>query len=111
MDQEERRQRRQKDTKNATIIFVAFLLIVLLLVAGAVFVVGKYVIGDQQGEPKETEPGTQATETVPVPVTEVSEAPVVPAVDQTIQQAAEIVAGMTLEDKIAQMFVITPDGL
>lgn len=111
MDQEERRQRRQKDTKNATIIFVAFLLIVLLLVAGAVFVVGKYVIGDEQGEPRETESGTQATETAPVPVTEISEAPVVPAVDPTIQQAAEIVAGMTLEDKIAQMFVITPDAL
>lgn len=111
MDQEERRQRRQKDTKNATIIFVAFLLIVLLLVAGAVFVVGKYVMGDRQEEPGETESGTQETETVPVPVTEISEAPVVPAVDPTIQQAAEIVAGMTLEDKIAQMFVITPDAL
>lgn len=109
MDQEERRQRRRKDTKNATIVFVVFLLIVLGLVAGVVFAVGKFVIGDKQDEPQPTETETQATEAVAM--TEVPEAPVVPAVDPVIQQAAEIVAGMTLEDKIAQMFVITPDTL
>lgn len=109
MDQEERRQRRQKDTKNATIVFVVFLLVVLALVAGVVFAVGKFVIGDKQDEPQPTETGTQETEQVSV--TEVPEAPVVPAVDPVIQQAAETVAGMTLEDKIAQMFVITPDAL
>lgn len=109
MDQEERRQRRQKDTKNATIVFVVFLLVVLALVAGVVFAVGKFVIGDKQDEPQPTETGTQETEQVSV--TEVPEAPVVPAVDPVIQQAAEAVAGMTLEDKIAQMFVITPDAL
>lgn len=109
MDQEERRQRRRKDTKNATIVFVVFLLIVLALVAGIVFAVGKFVIGDKQDEPQPTEVETQEAEAVPM--TEVPEAPVVPAVDPVIQQAAELVAGMTLEDKIAQMFVITPDAL
>lgn len=108
MNQEERRQRRQRDTKNATVVFVVFLIIVTLLVAGAVFFVSKYVLSGRQ--PEEPAEETEQT-TEQIPAVEVVETPVAPVVDPTIQQAAEIVAGMTLEDKIAQMFVITPNAL
>lgn len=108
MNQEERRQRRRKDTRKATIIFIVFLMIVLLLVTGIVFLVGSFLAGEKKPEApvEETE---QPTETVAV--TEVVEIPDVPEVDPIVEQAAEIVAGMTLEDKIAQMFVITPNAL
>lgn len=107
MNREERRQRRQKDTKNATVIFIIFMLVVTLLVAGVVFAVSKFVLSDRTTEGEEqTETQTQS-----VQATEVVEAPVVPVIDEATTQAAEFVAGMTLEDKIAQMFVITPDAL
>lgn len=105
MNREERRQKRQRDTKNATVIFIIFLMVVLLLVAGVVFLVSRFVLGDKQPE-EETEQSTQE-----LVVTEEVEVPVVPVVDPVTQQAAEIVAGMSLEDKVAQMFVITPDAL
>lgn len=109
MNQEERRERRQRDTKNAAIIFVVFLIIVTLLVAGIVYAVSRFVLGDRQQE-EPTEQTEQMTQQVAV--TEKVEEPVVePEVDTTAQQAAELVAGMTLEDKIAQMFVITPNAL
>lgn len=109
MNQEERRARRQRDTKNATIIFVVFLMIVTLLVAGIVFVVSRFVLGDRQQE-EPTEQTEQMTEQAVV-TEKVEEPPVEPEVDTTAQRAAELVAGMTLEDKIAQMFVITPNAL
>ena len=108
MNQEERRQRRQKDTKNAAIIFIVFLIIVLMVVTGIVFLVGRFLMVDKAPtEPiAETEQPTES-----VVATEIVEMPEVPAVDPIVEQAAEIVAGMTLEDKVAQMFVITPDAL
>lgn len=108
MNQEERRQRRQKDTKNAAIIFIVFLIIVLMVVTGIVFLVGRFLMVDKApAEPiAETEQPTES-----VVETEIVEMPEVPAVDPIVEQAAEIVAGMTLEDKVAQMFVITPDAL
>lgn len=107
MNREERRERRRKDTKNATVIFIIFMLVVALLVAGVVFAVSKFVLTDRQpDEVEQTE-----TQTENVPQTEEAEAPVVPVIDEATTKAAEFVAGMTLEDKVAQMFVVTPDAL
>lgn len=109
MNREERRQKRQKDTRNATVIFIIFMLVVILLVVGVVFAVNKFIL------PGRTAEGAGATETQTetesVPMTGEVEAPVVPVIDEATKHAAEFVAGMTLEDKIAQMFVITPDAL
>lgn len=107
MNREERRTRRQKDTKNATLIFIIFLIVVLLALAGLVFLAGKFIFSDKEEKP----PVQTETQTESVPVTEEVEAPTVPVVDEATTKAAEYVAGMTLEDKIAQMFVITPDAL
>ena len=110
MNQEERRQRRQKDTKSAVIVCVIVVLILLVLVAGGVFLVGRLLPkGDGQNA------GTDGTE-LPgenVAVTEeVTEQPQTEVqTDPVEEQAAQLVSQMTLEDKIAQMFVITPNAL
>lgn len=108
MNREERRERRQKDTKRATITVIVFMLFVVLLVAGIVFAVGKFVLPNRPAQDTQAQTDTQ---TESDPVTEEIEAPVVPMIDEATTQAAEFVAGMTLEDKIAQMFVLTPEAL
>lgn len=110
MNQEERRQRRQKDTKSAVIVCVAAVLILLLLAAGGVFLVGRLLPrgGGQSAGADATElPGENVAATeeqTEQPQTEVQTDPVE-------EQAAQLVSQMTLEDKIAQMFVITPNAL
>ena len=110
MNQEERRQRRQKDTKSAVIVCVIVVLILLVLVAGGVFLVGRLLPkgGGQNADTDGTElPGENVAATEEVteqPQTEVQTDPVE-------EQAAQLVSQMTLEDKIAQMFVITPNAL
>ena len=110
MNQEERRQRRQKDTKSAVIVCVIVVLILLVLVAGGVFLVGRLLPkgGGQNADTDGTElPGETVAATEEVteqPQTEVQTDPVE-------EQAAQLVSQMTLEDKIAQMFVITPNAL
>lgn len=110
MNQEERRQRRQKDTKNATIIFVIFVLIVALLVAGIVFVISKLIFNDKGA----SEPTEQTETQMQMEDTQVMEEDTGAdelVIDEATVRASEYVAGMTLEDKIAQMFVVTPDAL
>ena len=110
MNQEERRQRRQKDTKSAVIVCVIVVLILLVLAAGGVFLVGRLLPkgGGQNADTDGTElPGENVAATEEVteqPQTEVQTDPVE-------EQAAQLVSQMTLEDKIAQMFVITPNAL
>lgn len=110
MNQEERRQRRQKDTKSAVIVCVIVVLILLVLVAGGVFLVGRLLPkggGQNEGTDGTELPGENVAVTGEVteqPQTEVQTDPVE-------EQAAQLVSQMTLEDKIAQMFVITPNAL
>lgn len=110
MNQEERRQRRQKDTKSAVIVCVIVVLILLVLVAGGVFLVGRLLPkggGQNEGTDGIELPGENVAATEEVteqPQTEVQTDPVE-------EQAAQLVSQMTLEDKIAQMFVITPNAL
>lgn len=108
MNQEERKQRRQKDTKKATIVFVVFVLMVALLVAGVVFVAGRCIFNNPKAEAPTEQTETQIEE---IQVTEVEDEPEEVVIDEAMIRAAEFVAGMTLEDKIAQMFVVTPDAL
>ncbi len=107
MNQEERRRRRQQDTKNATIVFMIFLIVVVLTIAGAVVLIGKLVIPKEKPD---TEPVQNAATENP-PATEYIAPPEPEPVDDTPERAAQIVAGMTLEDKVAQMFMVTPNAL
>lgn len=112
MNREERRERRQNDIKKASIVVVAFLLGIVLLAVAVVFGASKLLSkngGAEQSEPQ-TETQTEI-ETEYVEVTEELQATIAPEEDTLGEQAAELVAAMTLEDKVAQMFVITPNAL
>ena len=114
MDREERREKRQKDTKNATIMFIGFLLIVIVLIVGVVVAAGKLLFQEKEPQSTESKAETEtqaATANEQVIETEIAEVVEVPVEDNTAEQAAEIVASMSLEDKVAQMFVITPGAL
>ena len=110
MNQEERRQRRQKDTKSAVIVCVIVVLILLVLVAGGVFLVGRLL--PKGGGQNEGTDGTELPGENVVATEEVTEQPQTEVqTDPVEEQAAQLVSQMTLEDKIAQMFVITPNAL
>ncbi len=114
MNREERKQKRERDTKNAVIVFFLMLLFFILLIAAGVFALNRFVLKDK---PPEEQPGETETEqpagTDPVAVGEEPVQPEVtdPVIDPETQQAIDFVAGMSLEDKVAQMFVITPNAL
>ena len=103
MNQEERREKRKKDTQSAVIVVAVFFIVLAVLIGGIVFAVHKFVKPGADKPEKNTESvTTEATEEPETtPVTEVS--------DPLMDQAMQIAAGMTLEQKVAQM--ITPDAL
>lgn len=112
MNREERRERRQNDIKKAVVIVVAFLLGITLLAGVIVFAISKVITGGSETAKPEPETETQTEiETEYVAATEEVQATVAPEEDVFGEQAAELVAAMTLEDKVAQMFVITPNAL
>lgn len=103
MDQEERRQKRKKDTQSAVITMVVLMLVVVVFVVGVVLVLHKFV------KPKMTKPDTEKIETVETETPEETETGEV--TDPMYEQAMQIATGLTLEQRVAQMFMITPDAL
>ncbi len=108
MNQEERRRRRQQDTRNAIVILIIFLMVIALLVISGVYVFNRFVRTDNSGSQEVVQ--VDDTET-PAETEEATETEQEEVIDELTQQATEFVAGMTLEDKIAQMFMITPEAL
>ena len=110
MTQEERRLKRQQDTKQAILLLagmgcVALMVIVLIVLAiSFLFKNMDEPVTDTQVV-VETEIETE-TESVNID-TESEEA----IIDPLTQEAISVVEGMTLEQKVAQMFIVTPDGL
>lgn len=118
MDREERRLRRRKDTRDAVVVLTVFAMIVALVVAGAVFGISKLMSGRNHtpvnGNAGADTQATETQETESIPQTEepeATEAQTQTVVDPFVEQAAQIVSGMTLEEKVAQMFFITPEAL
>lgn len=118
MDREERRLRRRKDTRDAVVVLIVFAMIVALVVAGAVFGISKLMSGRNHtpvnGNAGADTQATETQETESIPQTEepeATEAQTQTVVDPLVEQAAQIVSGMTLEEKVAQMFFITPEAL
>lgn len=107
MNQEERRLKRQQDTKHAIIVLVVFFVVLAAVVVGAAVLLNRFLPELPKKEPVETTETTE-TETETQTVTPAAEEPVV---DPLTVQAAEFISGMSLEDKIAQMFMITPEAL
>lgn len=116
MDREERRLRRRKDTRDAVVVLTVFAMIVALVVAGAVFGISKLMSGRNHtpvnGNAGADTQATETQETESISQTEEPEATETQTVvDPLVEQAAQIVSGMTLEEKVAQMFFITPEAL
>lgn len=107
MTQEERKERRKQDTKKAVVTLVSLICIVIIVVAGGIVLFQHFMPEQVADKPKDTE----TTETSETENTELPVVPVVPEVDPQTEQAQAFVAGMTLEQKVAQMFIITPDAL
>ncbi len=115
MNREERRQKRQRDTKNAMIIFSVFVLVLVVLTVGGLFALNQLVLKKKPAEkpvaqteqPEEGLTDTAGDSQAPEPQPETPE----PVIDPLSQQAIDFVAGMSLEDKVAQMFMITPNAL
>lgn len=108
MTQEERRQRREQDTKNAVVVMIGLVCILAAIIIGTALVAGHFLKKDDV--PANTESTEAVTETeyeIQQTETEVAE----PVIDEATQQAIAVVAEMTLEQKVAQMFIITPDAL
>ena len=110
MTQEERRLKRQQDTKNAVTLLAglagAALLVIVLVVLGVSFLLkndNEQVANNQTETQQDTQTQTE-TESI-VPETEK------PIIDPLTEEAIAVVSGMSLEQKVAQMFIITPDAL
>lgn len=108
MTQEERRQRREQDTKNAMIVLIGLVCIVVAVIIGTVLVAGHFLKDDKA--PVNTEVTESVTETESEIQQTETEAPA-PVIDEATKAAIAVVTEMTLEQKVAQMFVITPDAL
>ncbi len=112
MTQEERQLRRKKDTKNAAIVLLIFFCGIILLVVGATSVL-KSLLPQNTGSGQVAE-DTQTTETELATETETeteTTTEALPVVDEALENAKVFVEGMTLEQKVAQMFMITPESL
>lgn len=108
MTQEERRLKREQDTKNAVVLLtgvvcaaVAVIIVIVLLVS---FLIKD---GSQQVDNTEGVNNTQTESETETAQTEEEE----PVIDPLTEEAIAVVSNMTLEQKVAQMFVITPDAL
>jgi len=107
MTQEERKLKRQQDTKSAMTLLaglagaVLAVIIVLVLVVSFFLKDNEEPVTDTQTTETESEIETETS----VPETEE------PIIDPLTQEAITVVAGMSLEQKVAQMFMVTPDDL
>jgi len=108
MTQEERKLKRQQDTKNAmtllgglACILVALIIVIVLALSFFLKDNEEPVVDTQVATETETETETETS----VPETEE------PLIDPLTQEAIAVVAGMSLEQKVAQMFIVTPDDL
>jgi beta-N-acetylhexosaminidase len=110
MDAREKRRKRRK--KNQRIAYFITLLFLVGLFAGAFFGT-KYIlqrIESSKAEAELTEQMEEETEVIVVPTVEPTVAPV-EEVDVIGELADGIIANMTLEEKVANLFMITPEAL
>ena len=109
MNQEERRQKRQDEFKHAAVIVTVFVMVLAVIIIGAAAALHKFL---PKGAKEVKTPDTQGTEISDDTQTSKNGSDVAePAVDPLDEQASQLVSGMSLEDKVAQMFVITPEAL
>ena len=108
MTQEERRLKRQQDTKQAILLLTGMGCVAVMVVILLVLTIS-FLLKDKNEPVTDTQVVIETeieTESVIIE-TETEES----IIDPLTQEAISVVAGMTLEQKVAQMFIVTPDGL
>lgn len=109
MNQEERRQKRRNEFKHAAVVVTVFILVLAAVLAGGAAALHKFL---PKGTNAAKTQDTQSTEILDDGQTSQNGSDVAePAVDSLAEQASQFVSGMSLEDKVAQMFVLTPEAL
>ena len=109
MNQEERRQKRRNEFKHAAVVVTVFILVLAAVLAGGAAALHKFL---PKGTNVAKTQDTQSTEILDDGQTSQNGSDVAePAVDPLAEQASQFVSGMSLEDKVAQMFVLTPEAL
>ncbi len=108
MTPEERIEKKKKETKEAIAVLLIFVLILAAVVSGLTFAVHKFVM-PKLSERKNTE--QLNTEDTGDAATDEPEQNTVAEADPILEQAKALVSQMTLEQKAAQIFMITPDAL
>ena len=109
MTREERKLKRQQDTKKAIVILSGLACIVVTIII--VIVLGiSFLLKDHDKQTNDTQVQTE-TQTQTQTETQISTESEKPIIDPQTEEAIAIVSQMTLEQKIAQMFIVTPDGL
>ena len=104
MNQEERRQKRQDEFKHAAVVVTVFVLVLAVMIIGAAAALHKFL---PKGTKEVKTPDTQSTEISDDTQTSQNGSDVAePAVDPLDEQAAQLVSGMSLEDKVAQQIGI-----
>ena len=108
MTPEERIEKKKKETKEAIAVLFIFVLILAAIISGLTFAVHKFVM-PKLAERKNTE--QLNTEDAGDAATDEPEQNTVAEADPILEQAKALVSQMTLEQKAAQIFMITPDAL
>lgn len=115
MDKEGRKAKRQRETRNAVIGFIIFVLLAALLVTGTIF--GLRRVLQKKALPVTADTDSQSAENTENGETGVTEmlpqksASVEQESDPQLEAARQKAAEMTLEERVAQLFFITPDAL
>ena len=108
MTQEERKLKRQQDTKNAMTLLggLACIVVAIIIVIALAF---SFLLKDREELVEDTQVVIETeTETETETTVQETEEPII---DPLTQEAIAVVAGMSLEQKVAQMFIVTPDEL
>ena len=105
MNREERRQKKQKEKQSAMVVVIVFVLIVAVLITGMAVAIRKLIASRPPKEQTEVV-STETGNLEPGNTGNVTE-----QTDPLLEQAKQMAANMTVEQKVAQLFVITPDAL
>lgn len=112
IDREEasrREIRRKRRVRNQIIAYVATVTVVLLIIVGAVF--GGKLLLDQSKEKQQVKVEEEQQQTVTQEITEPETEVTEPEIDPLDELVDTNIAGMSLEEKVAGLFIVTPESI
>lgn len=123
-EEDKREQRRQRRIRNQRFAYVGLILFILILIGGIVgglFLTNKLIKGKKQQDVEVVEQTEQVDESVQEVVEEVFEESIEEPQEEVVQEESQkavldeviesVIAEMTLEEKTAGLFIVTPEGI